>query len=43
MDISKTIGVGTGKYTCPEVKTGIYDETIDIYALGKIWYELITF
>jgi hypothetical protein len=32
--------VGTGIYRAPEIKTGIYDFTIDIYSLGIIILEL---
>ena len=37
-----TITVGTVHYMAPEISKGIYDRSIDIYALGVILHEMIT-
>ncbi len=37
-----TITVGTVHYMAPEISLGRYDKTVDIYALGVIFYELLT-
>ncbi len=34
--------VGTCHYMAPEIGTGKYHKPIDIYAMGVIFYELIT-
>jgi len=33
---------GTPQYTAPELISGVYDETVDIWGLGCIFYELVT-
>lgn len=37
----QTISVGTVHYMAPEVGSGNYDKTIDIYALGVMLYEMV--
>ena len=38
----QTMSVGTVHYMAPEIGSGIYNRGIDIYALGVIFYELLT-
>ncbi len=38
----QTISVGTVHYMAPEIGSGSYSKGIDIYALGVIFYELLT-
>lgn len=40
--INHTTGMGTPAYMAPEVHTGTYDKTVDIYSLGIILVELYT-
>ncbi|MCA9190240.1 MAG: serine/threonine protein kinase [Planctomycetales bacterium] len=37
-----TLTVGTVHYMAPEIGLGRYDHTVDIYALGVIFYEMLT-
>lgn len=39
---TKSSHVGTFLYTAPEVATGIYDETCDVYALGIVLLEMFS-
>jgi serine/threonine protein kinase len=36
-----TVTVGTVHYMAPEISLGKYDHTVDIYALGVIFYEML--
>jgi len=38
----QTMSVGTVHYMAPEIGSGIYNQSIDIYALGVILHELLT-
>ena len=40
-DTKKSIEVGTAYYRAPEIDTGIYDESVDIYSAGIIMIELL--
>jgi len=40
--INHTTGMGTPAYMAPEVKSGQYDKTVDIYSMGIILIELYT-
>jgi|GEM_PF-758075 len=37
-----TQGVGTPNYMAPEIKNGNYTQSIDVYALGVMLYEMLT-
>ncbi len=37
-----TVTVGTVHYMAPEIGLGRYDHTVDIYALGVLFYEMLT-
>ncbi|CAD8112391.1 unnamed protein product [Paramecium sonneborni] len=41
-DVLKTNQVGTPQYQAPEIFTGQYDNEIDIWSLGLIWWEMLT-
>lgn len=38
--VNHTIGVGTQYYIAPEVKTGKYNQSADMYSLGIIFFEM---
>jgi hypothetical protein len=39
---SQTVMIGSLKYMAPEVGTGRYDRSVDMYALGILLYEMLT-
>ncbi len=39
---AQTMSVGTVHYMAPEISTGNYNKTIDVYAAGIIFYEMLT-
>src|SRR5262249_50095414 len=39
---AQTESVGTVHYMAPEISTGNYTKTVDVYALGIILYEMLT-
>jgi serine/threonine protein kinase len=41
LQISKSVEIGCDYYRAPEIDTGNYDQTIDIYAVGIILYEML--
>ena len=41
LQISKSIEIGCGHYRAPEVDSGEYDQSIDIYSLGIILLEML--
>jgi len=41
-NVSQSINVGTVHYMAPEIGTGQYGRSIDIYSLGVLFYEMLT-
>ncbi|CAD8096105.1 unnamed protein product [Paramecium sonneborni] len=41
-ELRKTYQVGTPQYGAPEIITGDYDNQIDIWSLGLVWWEMLT-
>lgn len=41
-DADHSVSVGTCHYMAPEIRSGKYEKSVDIYALGAILYELLT-
>jgi serine/threonine protein kinase len=39
---AQTCSVGTVHYMAPEISSGNYDKSVDVYALGVLFYEMLT-